>query len=459
MAESTGIELSKKDIRKKILSMILPITTENVLQMMVGFVSMAMIGRIDTFAIAAVGLSMRITQIVWALFKGITTGATVFVAQAYGANDFAKVRKIIHQTLISTIAFVVLIQQYIYWNAPRILTWFGAKEELLENSIIYVRSVSWGLPFVAIMLVVTGALQGMGNARTPMVIAFFMNGANVIISWFIIFGNMRFPQLGIMGAGIATAISQAIAALLGLYALFSKNGVLSSLLNKSFFKFDMKQIGAVYKVGTPAAFESIFWQLCSVFLTKIMLDFGATAMAAHQLGMQAESISYMPAMGFGVAATAFMGQAIGAMNTKLAKEYLKEISLGSILITMVSTIVLWFFPASVMRLLTDQQEVIELGVVYLRLMAVVQIPQNLGGVINGALRGAGYTRIPMVIAGSGLWLVRLPLAYVLSKTMGYGIVGIWIAMTIDLVFRFILGYILYKVKDIYKTVSLVQPSQ
>ena len=97
-------------IRKKILSMILPITMENLLQMLAGFVSMAMIGRISTIAIGSLGLSTRITQIVWALFKGIATGASVFVAQAYGAGNDEKMRKVTMQTLISSLILVLILQ-------------------------------------------------------------------------------------------------------------------------------------------------------------------------------------------------------------------------------------------------------------------------------------------------------------------------------------------------------------
>ena len=148
-----------KEVRKKIYSMILPITIENILQMTAGFVSMAMIGRIDAIAIAALGLSTRITQIIWALFKGVTTGGTVFVAQAYGSGNHKKVKHIIQQTLLSSIILVVLLQQLIFWKAPSILKIFNPNPNLLDNACIYLKIVSWGLPFVAIMLVVAGVLQ------------------------------------------------------------------------------------------------------------------------------------------------------------------------------------------------------------------------------------------------------------------------------------------------------------
>ena len=450
-------QMTKRELQKKIYAMILPVSLENVLQMLAGFVAMAMIGRISTVAIGAVGLSMRITQIVWAIFKGVTTGATIFVAQAYGASDFKTLRKVVQQTLLSTILLVIGIQQLIYWKAPLLIRWLGGKNELLARGGLYLSTISWGLPFMAIMLVVAGVLQGMGNAKTPMKIAFIMNGVNVVGNYLLIYGNLGFPALGIRGSAMATAFAQFIGAMIGLYVLFGKGGTLEGLFSQSFFKPDRRSISEIYRLGAPTAMESIFWQFCTILLTKMILNFGEVALAAHQLGIQAEAISYMPAMGFSIAATAFVGQSLGAKEPAMAKLYLREIVKGSVVLTSMSVVILFFFPYQVMGLLTNQEEVIRLGAVYLMLMASVQIPQNLAGVLYGAMRGAGFTKAPMIVAGTGLWLVRLPLAYILSIVFHHNIYGIWYAITFDMAFRFLLSYMLYKRKNIYGGSSKLQP--
>lgn len=443
----------KQEIRRKIYGMILPICLENILQMLAGFLSTAMIGRTGAVAVSAVGLSMRITHIVWALFKGVATGGTVFAAQAFGAQDHKKLRNVIQQTLLSSILLVIVIQQGIYWKAGFFIRWFHAEGELLAQSILYLKIVSWGLPFLAIMLVVAGVLQGMGNTKTPMKIALIMNVVNVAISYLLIYGKLGFPKLEVAGAAVGTALAQLVGALVGLYTLFHRDGVMAGLLGPSFFKFQGKRIKDIYQMGMPTAFESIFWQICTILLTRLILKFGVTSLAAHQLGLQAEAISYMPAVGFSVAATAFVGQAIGARDPDLGKKYMEEIIKGSIVLTSISVVILFFFPAQVMGILTNQADVIALGVKYLMLMAMVQIPQNVAGVLNGALRGAGFTKAPMIVAGTGLWLVRLPFAYILSLYFDFHVLGVWLAMTLDLAFRFVLSCILYRRKNIYQCMS------
>lgn len=440
-----------KDIRKKILSLILPITLENILQMSAGIVSMGMIGRLSIASVNGQGISMRITQIIWAILKGITTGATVFVAQAYGAGDYNKMRRVIQQTLISSVILVIALQQIVFWNAELFLSIFNPNPEVLQNGLTYIKIASWGLPFLAIMMVVAGCLQGMGNAKTPMIIALIMNIVNIIFNYLLIFGILGLPGLGIKGAAIGLVIAQFTAALIGLYVLFNRDGVLNSCKGKDFFKLDFKQIKDVYLVGAPTAGESVLWQIAAIIITNIILSFGDVAYAAHQMGMQAESISYMPALGFSIAATTFIGQAVGAKDKEAGKAYLKETIRGSLMITTVSVIFLVFFPSSVMRILTNNKDVIHLGSYYLILMGLVQIPQNLSGVFSGALRGAGFTKVPMIVAFVGLWGIRVPLSLLLTYVFRMNIIAIWGAMCLDLLFRFILSYILYKRRDLYSS--------
>lgn len=438
-----------KGIRKAIYSMILPITIENVLQTMAGLITAGMMGRIDTVAVGAQGLSVRITQMVWALFKGIATGASVFVAQAYGARDFERIKKVVINTFISVIALSILLQQIIYWNAAELLKIFNPPQDIASSALIYLKTVSWGLPFMSIMLIVAGVLQGMGNAKTPMKIALIMNIINISVGYVLIFGRLGNSPLGIRGAAIALVIAQCGGAIIGLYVLFGKKGMLGSVLEVS-FSIDIKQMFEIYRVGLPSSMESVFWQLAAIILTIIMLTFGKTAYAAYQLGLQAESISYMPALGFSVAATTFIGQSLGARDKMRGSMYMKELIKGSLAVTVITACTLILIPGTIMGLLTYDMDVIKLGAVYLFLMGLVQIPQNLSGVLNGALRGAGFTRVPMIVAGIGLWGIRIPMSWILTRHFSFGIISIWVVMCIDLCFRFILSFILYRTRNIYE---------
>ncbi|MEG0771807.1 MATE family efflux transporter [Clostridium sp.] len=445
-------EMSQKEVRKKIYSMILPITLESVLQMTAGFIASAFIGRLDAIAMSALGISSRLTNIIWALFKGIATGGSVFVAQSYGAQDHKKIKHVTMQTLLSCLMLVLVLATVLFFNGDFFLAvlYKNSSEILRATAYEYIKIVVFGLPFQVIMLVVAAVLQGMGNAKTPMKIAFIMNGTNIMVSPIFIFGLLGLPALGLRGAAMGLVVAQFVGAMVGLYVLFNKDGVLAGSRTRESFAIDKHQIKEVYRVGIPSALESIFWQVSSIILTVLILRYGDVAMASYQQGLQAESISFMPAVGFAVAATAFTGQTIGANNRKLGKRYMREILIGSTILTTFSSIILLFLPHFVMGLLTDKQPIIELGSKYLILMGLVQIPQNIASCLNGALRGAGFTKVPMYSAGIGIWLVRIPLALYFTYVLNLSVIAIWSAMCVDLVVRFMISILFYKSKNIYK---------
>lgn len=442
-------------ISKKILSMILPITLESILQMTTGIISMAMIGRIDSLAVSALGISNNIFNIIWAIFKGIATGVSVFVAQAHGANNYEKIKKISIQTLILSFILVMILQQIVFWNAESILTIFDPSEELLSKATMYLKIISWGLPFITIVLIVAGAFQGMGNAYTPMKVAIIMNIVNMVFSYLFIFGKLGFSPMGLKGAGYALFIAQTIAAFIGFKLLNDKLNIVSLRGEKQFKKIEFNEVISVYRVGLPVSVERILWQISSIFLTKAILAYGEIAYAAYQLGLQAEGISYMPAGGFSVAATTFIGYAIGANDIEMGKKYYRKLTNWTIILTIFTGGLLIFFPKGVMRILTNDSNIIEIGAVYLFIMGLVQMPQNVKGVIEGALRGAGYAKAPTIIAMMGLWLIRVPLSLLAAYVLNMDITFIWIIFGIDLVFRFLCSLILFKKKDVLNNTKVL----
>ena len=432
-------EVSQAIIRRNIFRMVWPATAESVLQMLVGIVATAMVGRIGAEAVGAVGLSNRVTQIVWAIFAAIGTGATVLVARSVGANDHAAAKRTAQQALVLALILVCVLTGLVVWQAEWLMvTLFNAKDGVLAQSFTYLGLVAFGMPFMAAMQVSGAILRGSGNTRTPMVIAFVVNVINVICNYALIYGRFGLPQLGIRGAAISAIIAQATGAMLAMYFL-TRPSTDFSFPVFSRYSPDKREVRRILSIGVPAAFEHIFWQAATIILMRLIVQFGTAELAAHQLGLTAESLSYMPSVGFGIAATAFVGQSLGANNQRQAERYVRELVKWSIILTTITASLLFFIPRIIMGLLTEDVAVITLGAKYLMLMAVVQLPQQTSGVLNGALRGAGDTRAPMYIGGVGLWLVRLPLSFLLSITFGMGIMGVWVAMTIDLVVRFCLS--------------------
>ena len=430
--------ISDREMRSKIFTMVWPATIESVLQMMVGIVSSAMLGRVGALAVGSVGLGRRVTMLIWGVFAAIGTGSTVMVARSVGAGDRQAAGRYARQAFLLTLGLVFSLTLFIVlFPKPILVFLYRTDGELLEVATTYLRLVALGIPFMSVMQVTGAIMRGAGNTKVPMQVATTINIVNVILSYLLIFGHLGFPALGVVGAAWAQVIAQACGALMALYImLFRQKDIAFGLRGVG---VNWQETKSVLDIGIPSAVENLTMQFGQIMLTSLVVSFGAIPLAAHQQGLTAESLSYMPAVGFGIAATALVGQSIGAGSLRMAERYVKELAKWSVMLTAFTASFLIFTPRAVFSLLSNERDVIELGARYLILMGIAQIPQQLSGVLNGSLRGAGDTKAPMVVAAIGLWGVRIPLAFYFSRTLGMGIIGVWVAMTIDLFVRFSLS--------------------
>ena len=421
-------EPSQQEIKRTIFSMVWPVATENVLQLLIGFVNTAMVGRLGAAAILAVGLAGRIGMFVWIIFGAIGTGTTVLTARAIGAGDHDRVREIAWQGLLTAAALMGLVAAAIFIFAPTFMMMLNATPESLTMGVAYLRILAFSIPFQALFMVISAILRGTGNTRTPMQIAFVINLVNVAVNSVLIFGRLGFPALGFRGPAVATIIGQATGATLAAWFLQSqRSGVGLSL--RDGIAVDVPLIRRLLGIGIPASAEMFFWQIASIILFRLVNDFGTVAGAAYQLGLQAEGISYMPAAGFSIAATALVGRSLGAGDSHLAERYIRQLIRWGVALTACTTAILVFGPRLLMSILTDDQAVIALGAQYLLIMGLSQIPQQVSGTLGGSLRGAGDTITQMVAAALGIWGCRIPVAFFLSRH--FGLPGIWWAINLD----------------------------
>ena len=438
-----------KIIRKQILFLIIPVMLENVFQMSAGLISAAMIGRLDPSLISAQGVSSRITGVLWGLFKGIGIGATVVMAQSKGEGDFSKCKRVFEQTVVTGCLIAILFVFTFLFFSSSILSFFTDNNEILINAEKYIKIVIFTAPFLMIMSAVTGAFQANGNTKTPMYIAIIVNIINIVIGYLLIYGKFGFPKLALLGAAIALLVSQACGALLGLYLLYNKkHGLFSTVINKGLFKIDFGLVKTVYSIGIPAAFEHIFWQFSAIIMSKAILTYGEVTFAAYQLGLQAELMSEMPAVGVGIASTSMTANAIGKTDGPLLKIYAKQLIITSTAISLFSSMLIIAFPAVFMSFFTNNPAIKVIGINYLIVMGFIQVPQNLSKVLNGTIRSAGYKNLPMIISFVGIWVIRVPLALIFTYVLKLDVMFIWYSMAIDQIFKFIISAIIFKVKRV-----------
>lgn len=439
----------KKVIRKEIYFLIIPIILENIFQMSSGIISAAMIGRLSPTLISSQGICSRITGVLWCLFKGIGIGATVIIAKMHGEGNLSKCKKAFQQTTITGIAVSLACIAGVLMSLSGILRFFTEDEEILMNAMQYIKIIIFGSPFVLIMSTVTAVFQGHGNTKTPMYISIVVNIVNVVLGYLLIYGKFGFPQLSLKGAAISILSSQITGALLGLYLLYNRrSGLLSAYPDGNPFKIELQLMKEVYSIGIPAAFESMFWQLSAIIMSKVILSYGKVTFAAYQLGLQAEVLSEMPAVGVGVAATSLTANAIGRKDENLLKAYTSELISTTTVISVLSSLLIILFPGMFMSFFTNNTEIKLIGIKYLVVMGFIQVPQNLSKVLYGSIRSAGYKNIPMMISFIGIWVIRVPLAFLFAYILKLDIIFVWFSMAADQIAKCTISAVIFKIKKV-----------
>ena len=448
--------VSDSEIRKNVLSMIIPVSIEGILQMISSTVLMAFLGRVDVLAVNAVGIGQRMTQLLWSFVKGMGVGITVCVARDVGAKKTENLKITSIVGMLSLICIVVFFSGLIALFAEPIVRFFGGSEETMVQSIDYMRIICIGLPFWTVMLCNASVLQGFGDAKTPMTVSVIYNIVNIGLGYLLIFGGFGVPAFGLYGAAWATVISQVLMCVLCIGIMLKKQIITNMFheLTKSVSN-TVAQLKYLYKISLPSAFENMVWQLGSLAMMKPIISYGDIPYASHQLAMQAESISYMPTMGFGIATTSLVGRCFGAKDLESGHKYFKRIAKYMAIITTTVMVIMVVFRKFLMGILTPSQEIIDLGSIYLIITACTLITQNLHAVITGALKGAGLTKPPMYISVICLWGIRVVLTYVFTYFVpGSTIHYVWIAMSIDIVSRFLMSSTYFRKKKIFKNETL-----
>ncbi|KXG74488.1 Multidrug resistance protein MdtK [Fervidicola ferrireducens] len=441
------ILLRDKDIKEmlnKAWTLAWPVVIEQALATLSQVADMAMVGRLGAEAVAAVGLSMHPFFLLNALIMGISVGTTALAARAVGSGDREKAGRVTGQSVIAAllIGFILVILAFV--NSFKIMIYMGAEPSVRPLGSNYLRAMMPGMLFLFIFSVAAAGIRGAGDTRTPMTVNAVINIFHIFTNYLFIFGGLGFPRLEVVGAGISSSISRLAGAIWLIYFLSKPNKVLFVNWEKVAGNFDWLLFSKMMKIGIPAALERILISTGQIVYTRLVANLGTEAYAAHSLSLNVESFSYMPGIGFATAATAMVGQYLGAGDIKGAQRSAAISLLMAMAIMGTMGLLFFSFPAAFLKIFTSDSDVIKMGTTLLRIVAFTQIPECIGMVIPGALRGAGDTKVAVYITILGMWIVRIGFTWYFLKALNMGLVGAWIAMFLDWAVRSALYIIRFK---------------
>jgi multidrug resistance protein, MATE family len=437
----------RKATIKEVLSLALPAVGEMILYMMIWVFDTMMVGQYGgNVAVSTVGLSSEIMSTFTGIFisVGVSVGVTSLVARNIGAKRYALAEE--YATLgICLGAFISLIISFTAFTfSKNILHLAGASEEVIKYGEIYMRITSIGIFFNMIANVFSAILRGYGNTKTPLLVSVIVNIINIVFDWLLIFGHFGFPELGIRGAAIATAMAQISGFIFLMVYIIRKSEL--KIRKKYIHNFKIKELKTLLMLSIPSSFQEASFSVSRLLSTFFIMHLGTIAFAANQITTTIESISFMPGWGFAVAATTLVGHKIGEENYKAAREYAYTCTVLGTAIMTVCSILFLAFPNSLIRFFINgsEQEVIRLGALCLMVASVEQPFMALSMIFGGSLKGAGDTRTPFTVSFISSWLIRLPLMFYFVYILKASVVYVWWITAIQWLFDGIFIMILFK---------------
>ncbi|MFC1953699.1 MATE family efflux transporter [Chloroflexota bacterium] len=405
-----------------LISLSWPIVVGNSLNLLGPVIDMIWIGKLGAASIAGVGVSSMAVMVINSARMGLTQGTRALVARFIGSNDTQGANHVGQQAFVVSAGYVVIMALIGVFLAETIMNLFGLEADVVKEGAAYMRIMFIGTIAMSFRMMAQSIMQASGDTVTPMRITVLFRILHAALSPFLIFGLWIFPRLGVSGAATTNVIAQGVGGAIGLWILLSGRSRLKLTLSN--FNFDPSMIWRILKIGIPASIMGMERSLSNIVLMLFMAPFGTLAVAGHSLMQRIEAILRMPTNGLGIGAGVLAGQNLGAGQPERAeKSGWMAVGIGEIF-AVIASITVFFLAENVIRVFNSEPEVVKVAGDFLRIAAAGYISIGVYFVLQQCLSGTGDTFPPMLIAMLNFWLVQIPLAFLLPKYSGLGVLGV-----------------------------------
>lgn len=394
--------MTEGSIWKKILFFSIPLILGNLFQQLYNTVDSIIVGNyIGSEALAAVGSSGSLINLLIGFCIGASAGAGVVIAQFYGAQDREGVRKAVHTTIAIAIAAGAVLTVVGIVATPILLKAMGTPQEVFDQASIYLKVYFGGILFSVVYNMSAGILNAVGNSKRSLVYLMIAATSNIFL-------NLLFVvvlKMGIVGAAIATDISQLLSCIFIILFLVRSEDVYRVKL-KDIRCYD-NLLGKILKIGLPTGVQNIVISLSNVIVQSSVNSFGAVAMAGFAAYIKVDGFNILPVLSFSMAATTFVGQNVGAGRLDRVKKGMYVSVAMGIIYTVCTGILLLTFAPQVIGVFTQNGKVVEYGVYIMKFFCPFYWMLGILHILAGTIRGTGKTMQAMVVFLFSLCIFRV----------------------------------------------------
>jgi len=416
---------------REVIPLAFPVVLTQLSTSLMGVVDSAMVGHIGATELAAVGFGGIWLWTLFSIVFGTASGVQTFVWQADGAGKLGSCGPWVWQGLYALTPAAVVLIAVLAWLLEPALALLGPSPAMRSVTADYVQARLIGELGFTVVMVVNSFYRGLGDTRTPLYITLFANAVNIVLDYGLIFGKLGLPEWGVTGAGIATAIAQWGNAIV-LLVIFQRRSI-AQRCNTRPIALNLEQIRRFLWTGAPIGGQWFIAMMSFSAFTTLVARMGDASMAASQAFVMLLSLSFMQAVGISIATGILVGRYIGAQNPSAATRTFRSSILLGISVSGCIAVAFITIPIPLLRIFTDDPEVLALGRPLLLLGALYQLGDAMAIISEGALRGAGDTRWPFAVETALGWGLLVPLAYYVGVVLDYGLTGAWLASLLHIV--------------------------
>jgi len=423
-AANGAVPSSRGGVRE-VVALAFPVVLTQLSATMMGIVDSAMVGRLGPTQLAAVGFSSIWLWTIFSLVYGTATGVQTFVSQADGAGNERACGPWAWQSFYAVFPATALIVLALAPVLTPLLALLGPSPDLQLSAVEYTAARLIGELGLAVTMVLTSFFRGLGDTRTPLYVTLLANAVNAALDYTLIFGEFGFPEWGVRGAGTATAVSSWVGAAVFI-ALFRRRKI-AQRFDTDPVAPSRAAIARFLRTGAPIGGQWCVGMTAFACFTTVVARMGDESMAASQAFVMLLSLSFMQAMGISVAASTLVGRYVGARDPEAVQRTFRSALGVGLALSGAIAVLFVAIPGPLLRIFTDDSDVMALGRPLLLIGALFQIFDLMGIVSEGALRGAGDTRWPFLVQTAFGWGFFVPAAYGVGVMLDGGLTAAWAA--------------------------------
>jgi putative MATE family efflux protein len=434
----------KREFYSRLLHLAFPIMLQNLLNSSVSFVDTLMIGMVGEVALAAVGLANQMFFLIAIFFYGVSSAATIFIAQYWGADNRESLHQVMGIALVLNFAGALLSTIFSLFFPELLMRIFTKDPEVIIRGVEYLQVVAISYLFTSIALIFFIALRSTGNAKTPLYVSAFAMGLNVVLNYILILGKFGLPRMEVRGAALATTIARVAETLLILFFVYRNKHPIGATLKK-YFSFNRPLVKRYLTTGLPVIINEMFWSLGMTAYKIAFARMGTNVLAAINVTEAIQGLFLVALMGISNASAIMIGNRIGEGRIEMAKSYALRLLMSGLILAVLLGVALILTSPFLPIPFNLSPGVLQLTTYTLVAMGIL-LPIKAYNMIMmvGVLRAGGDTRFSMIAELAGVWLIGVPLAFIGALVIKMPIYYLYLFIALEEVFKLIVGMVRIK---------------